>query len=134
MSGFFCSSISSQGFFKQRKTEAAAPLVAAVEAIDLQLVCGAQGSVDSLHSDQCVLGPVRLDQAVVQTGLPDAGPRGNQRADLGCVAVFEQAGDDSAPQLYRTATRSCITFSAPETTAARIRGSSAEVSIVIRPP
>src|SRR5579871_948894 len=83
-----------QHLLEEAVSDAAAPLVGALEAIDVELAFSTESTVGPGESLQGLGGPVGDDEVVAGADLPDARPGGDQRADFRHVAVAEQTRDD----------------------------------------
>ncbi len=72
------------------------PLVAAFKPIDAELGLGAEGAIGAGHPVEGGLDPLGVEQLVAAADLPEAGARGDQRADLGYVTIGQEVGDQLA--------------------------------------
>src|SRR4051794_22853635 len=72
------------------------PLVTAFEAINLELRLGPKRTVGTRQSVLGYHDPLRIEESVAVADLPETGPGGDQRADLGDIAVGQEVRDHLA--------------------------------------
>ena len=92
------SSRTAQHLVDQRQRHLAVPHVPALESIQMKVVLRIECLVRDADAADHLLGWLRRNERIAKAGFPDAWPWRDQRADLPCVAVAEQTGNNLPPQ------------------------------------